>query len=559
MRGIVKTILIIGLIFIIFLSISFTDLGTDLINSLNNRLVEREIQNGIISGSYLTIAVTIMGMSSIIFSISLGMMQNLSNELSYQTYEEMVLKNNVSKRIFLSIIFISVILIGMHLFINFTLNPIKYVIILIVSIILVTRQIIYLVNNFINNFSLYSITERQYEDIIEMFNNIYKKAASVCEKYKKIQNKISCKNKYSSLLLKKDLALLAKRKDKLIASSVKYNNVLCNVMKEYFFMASNAYKKGDVNLYRHILSLVTKIGVHRFEKFGTMPKEPNYLSLLGELEKYDEFVELYIIPFYTNMITDYSSAEFIKCSNEEISKLLLEGERLKYSNDKDYNKTFYISLELYKNSILAQIRGGYQEAVLDFTNAIVRIIKKFEYENSKILYIRLADYVLELAQPTLENLSSAYYINLTKVLNELRDNALYNKDTLLLEQLLEKQIELLEINLLNINKVEDPFSLHILNSHWLDSLNQEALQARLRNLYNSQYSGYIENPEYSGNMYRILQTVINVIEGKSRTLLLASSYDHMFLYSFTNLIYEVIGIIRKYIGFNNKEFICLYQ
>src|SRR5690554_5481932 len=111
MRGIVKTILIIGLIFIIFLSISFTDLGTDLINSLNNRLVEREIQNGIISGSYLTIAVTIMGMSSIIFSISLGMMQNLSNELSYQTYEEMVLKNNVSKRIFLSIIFISVILI----------------------------------------------------------------------------------------------------------------------------------------------------------------------------------------------------------------------------------------------------------------------------------------------------------------------------------------------------------------------------------------------------------------------------------------------------------------
>jgi hypothetical protein len=204
--------------------------------------------------------------------------------------------------------------------------------------------------------------------------------------------------------------------------------------------------------------------------------------------------------------------------------------------------------------VKTQIKNEYQESIMDYRNTITRIVQTYDSQSSRLLYRKLAEDILKVAQKTLKHLPIVNYIHLTEALNEITVKNLVDFDEQMLEFTLEKQFELLSVNLTNADKITEPFSISRLNESWLSSLNQRALQARIRNLYNSKYSEKINDPDASREMYRIIETIISVLDDELKVLSIACSYDHMFLLAYADLLSTLCEIISIYVVYEIDDF-----
>lgn len=545
MIRILNKILLIVLLLLPIFVVRYLELHTNYFDVLGSFLYQREIQSELISYAYITMFIVILTMSSIIFAIILSMTQIMSTRVSYQSYENKILKDRKSIVIFMYFALISFVLLIVYLFADFTYIPLTYIAVLLISFITIVMMIAYLYRIIFVGFSLYSIVEERYNEIIaysERYQKTINYSMKLIEKLKSI-SKLNKLKWVDTILLK----YFEKRKEKVIRQRNDYDNKLDEIIKEYSFIASNAFANNDIDLYRHILKHITKVGTHRFEMFGSNIEANEFLGMIGIVEQYDRFIENHIIPFYFKFLKSDTNSDLIKYSNEEFSDLLISGDILKYSNADNYNFTLYISMELYVNAVKKQIDIGYQEAILDYANTILRVIDKFDPKSSRRLYRKIAEDVLELAAIAIKNLPIVNYIHLSEVLNHLTSKNLIGYDEHTLEFMLEKQIELLGINLQNVDRINDPFSVSTLNKNWIDSMHQQALQTKLRNLYNTKYSDNIKVNIYTKEMHDILDTILRTFERKRATLFLACNFDRMFLLSFTNLLFVITEIIRIYI------------
>ncbi|RXV58636.1 hypothetical protein DWB64_18600 [Fusibacter sp. A1] len=313
---------------------------TEKVQVISDYLRVREIDNGLISYSYITMFVVILTMSSIIFAIIIGMSQNMSSKLSYQSYDKRILKDRASIIIFVVFGVISFIQLSSYLFIDFTIAPFSFTVGLLVSFLVVISLITYLYHTLFTRFSIYEIVDDNYRLIHFSFVRL-RKIQSVATKKMKSLEKISKTDKLSGFWKFKQKRL-EKEVEKLKMQRKVYDDNLAEVVKEYSYILVNSYTNSDMDLFRYILKYVTKIGIHRFDEFGSTTKENDFLGMIGFNEQYDKFIEGDILPFYNKVVVNDLRPDFVKICNDEFINLINGANKLKYNNADNYNLTFYL-------------------------------------------------------------------------------------------------------------------------------------------------------------------------------------------------------------------------
>jgi hypothetical protein len=141
MIRILNKILLIVLLLLPIFVVRYLELHTNYFDVLGSFLYQREIQSELISYAYITMFIVILTMSSIIFAIILSMTQIMSTRVSYQSYENKILKDRKSIVIFMYFALISFVLLIVYLFADFTYIPLTYITVLLISFITIVMMI----------------------------------------------------------------------------------------------------------------------------------------------------------------------------------------------------------------------------------------------------------------------------------------------------------------------------------------------------------------------------------------------------------------------------------
>jgi len=468
------------------MGVRFLEIKTDVISNFHQFLQLKEKSVGVISYSYITIGIAVISLSAIVFTIVIGMMQYLINEISYQSYDKRVLKNKTTKRIFLILMGISLLLISIYIFADILNYPVTYSSILFMALLTVIALIYSLYTSLFRDFSIYSIMENNHERLLELlrgFEGDKKSLILIKEKVEKKSYKFLKK-----LRTKHDKYKMKKYVERMETLLKNYNSLTKSVAEELTFIVGNACKRSDSRFAKSSLEYVTKLIVHRFNAFGTTSKQHHYAyNMMGIYEQYDKFIEQYLIPIYRISNLGGVTHEIIRIANEEFGNVLSQGRILRYTDGEGYNFTFQITIALYMDNIKNQLSSGYTGVISDYRIAMNGIIQNFNITNSKELLMQISKNNVSLVEDIFRNIETVNYMHVLEVQSNILEKSILEADEYLLENVLNDIFSMFKLSIINIEKIKQPLTLQSINSYWLDTLKPSSLSIKLVWIYNNKY------------------------------------------------------------------------
>lgn len=511
-----------------------------------------------IANTYISVAITVISLSAIAFTIIIGMMQYLVNEISYQSYDKRVLKDKKIKHIFLMLMTISIFLIVVYLIADIPQYPLMYSTILIMSLLAVIGLVYYLFISMFKDLSLFSLMENNHNTLVETMEQFDKHTATII----KLQENL---NRINGKFFKATrVKIIQKRIEKIIEKmevlKEKYNSDTVSTTEELTFLVGNACQRSDSRFAKSSLEYVTKLIVHRFKALDSNKKQhPLALSMMGIYEQYDKFIERSLVPIYSIHDTGGATHEITRIANEEFANVIIQGEILRFTDGEGYNLTFKIVFAHYKENIMKQLANKYVGATFDYSNAMNSLINKFDVANSKDLFLDISQNNVLLAEGVFKNIEPVNYMPVLDIQSNLLSKAILLADKYMLEKVLSDLFSMFRISIANVNLIKTPLSLQRINSYWLDTLNQSSLPVKLVSIYNKHFSEKIEEKEYQRKMHIILATIVSSFKNHMHLIAASSFIGHMIILAFCNLVQQISDIIAIYIGFDIEDFNILYK
>jgi len=517
----------------------------------------KELLDGTIGYAYITLAIAVLSLGTIAFTIIIGRMQYLVNEISYQSYDKRVLKDKKINHIYLMLMAVTVYLTVVYLTADIPKYPLMYLSIIIMALFTVIGLVYLLFISMFKDLSLYSMLDNNHRALIEGMENFDKCTV----KLKKTQTR------YSDLHGKLIVATLGKYLKWRIAKTVtkmeaiknEYNTITLSATEELTFVVGNACQRNDSQFAKTAMEYVTKLISHRFITIGSNKKQyPHPLNMMGIYEQYDRFIESSLLPIYKITNSGSATNELTRIANNEFANVLLHGETLRYTDGEGYNFTFQIVFAIYKENIKEQLDNKYSGVTFDYSGAMNKLINKFEVSNSKDLFLDISKNNVILADGVFKNIESVNYMHLLEVQSNLLSQSMLLADDYMLEKILDDTFSMFRISIVNLTKITMPLSLQSINSYWLDTLKPSAIFQKLVWIYNTYYSDNIDDIEHQRKMYIIIERFISSFRKNMNLIVASSMADHMIILSFSSFIKQMIDIISIYIKFDVDSFEQLY-
>lgn len=518
---------------------------------------EKELYTPYLSSTYLTVSIAVLTISALIFTIQIALIQFFSSEIRYKTYENKVLKDTATILSFSKIFGTGILLLIMHLFINFSVAPLTYSIAVISSVIYIMIIIIDVYKKMQNELRLHGYIRNLYDNVekelLVCMNNIRK-----LEKIKNILPKI---NKYFDkpihMLIRSYAKGLVTKNEK---RALKYQNNTLEAILEYDYICNNAYRKGDISLFSYTMNYLSKICLIRIENVEKKTFNPYSASILGVIENHDKVIELKIMPIFNRFTTNVANVEFLRIVNEEYKNVLVGCKSLIYNNEDDYQLTFYIVFHMYIENIKKQIDIGYEEALYDFNLYVLDTFSSFSLQYSSNFYYKLSSEIKNLAAIVFtKSHQIAYFTHLLKLQMDIYRIAISNENSALYEQSLSNVFEMYKISVQNIKNIKAPFTLQNINDEWLDTVKVTSLQSTILNLFNNKYFDKISDKKESKNLKDILDNIYRKLYDNMEILILSSRFDYMIEHHIIWLIHEMSRISLVYITNGSEEFFEVFK
>lgn len=542
----------------IAIGVKFLETQSMVLANFHSYLKLKEINDGMIANTYISVAITVISLSAIAFTIIIGMMQYLVNEISYQSYDKRVLKDKKIRQIFLMLMIMSILLILVYLIADIPQYPLMYLTILIMLLITVIGLVYYLFILLFKDLSLYSLMENNHKALVEAMEQFDKHTVTINELQEKL-NRADWKFfnstyvKFIQYRIKKIIKEMEILKEQYISDTV-------SATEELTLLVRNACRRSDSHFAKSSLEYVTKLIVHRFKTLDSNKKQhPLALSMMGIYEEYDRFIERSLVPIYSVQDSGNATNEIIRIANEELASAIIQGEILRFTDGVGYNLTFNIVFSYYKENIMKQLTNKYIGVTIDYSNAMNNLINKFDVANSKHLFLDISQNNVLLAEGVFKNIEPVNYIHLIDVQSNLVSKAILLADKYMLEKVLSDLFSMFRISIVNVKLIKTPLSLQRINSYWLDTLKQSSLPVKLVFIYNKYFCENIENKEYQRKMHIILSTIISSFKNQMHLIAASSLIDHMIILAFCELVQKINDIIAIYIRFDIEDFNILYK
>ena len=529
-----------------------------LLDDFGTLMRNKEIESGIISTSYLTLSIAIISLGTISFSIVIGMMQSLINEISYQSYSKRILKNLSIKIKYLMLMFISFSQILIYLVFDIQYCPITFSIIFILDFLIVIYIVYSLFTSLFKDFNIYSIIERNHSYLIRLHMLIKKNIKYIESKKKVVVNE---KSGFIDGLYKKCMFKRLNKSLKILDRlAIEYREQTATMTEELAFIFRNSCKRNDLQFSKTTLKYVTKLIKHRIDAFWTDAKQHNeLLNMFGIYEKYDLFIEKSLLPIYTSSSAFNSLNDFSKIANDEFFEILMHGKSLKYQDSEGYNSTFSLIFSKFTENITNQVVNDYIGAINDYSNSMIKLISDFDFNDFKLYYNQILDKNLYLAEIVFKKNEPISYMFLTEVQLKMFEKSMINFESRIFNDSIEGLFKLLHISSINAESIQPPATLQRINSIWFDALNFTSVSNKLTMIYNEKYETSLEDLESQSEMMQILKTLSSSLFKNIRLLAASSTIDNMIKFSFCDLVSRMAEILLIFIQIDNKEALDLYN
>lgn len=517
---------------------------------------KKELYTHYLSNTYLTVSIAVLTISALIFTIQIAVIQFFSSEIRYKSYENKILKDTATILSFSKIFGTGIMLLIMHIFVEFSVAPFTYSIAVISSVIYVMMIIIDVYKKMQNELRLHGYIRTLYDNV--------EKELVKCKNYigqlEKTKNIIAKTNKHFYKPINMFILSYSKRLvTKTEKHTPKYRNNTLEAILEYDYICNNAYRKGDVSLFSYTLNYLAKICLVRIENVEKKNFNP-YSSMLGVIESHDEIIELKIMPIFNRFTTNLSNIEFLRIVNEEYKNVLVGCKALTYNNEDDYQLTFYIIFHMYIENIKKQIDIGYTEALYDFNLYVLDTFSSFSFQYSNNFYYKLSNEIKDLAAIVFTKPHQIpYFTHLMKLQMDIYRIAITNENSALHEKSLSNVFDMYKISVQNIQNIKAPFSLQNINNEWLDTVKITSLQNTISQLYISKYSDKISDKKESKKLKDILDKIYGKLYDNMEFIILSSRFDHMIEHNIIWLVHEISRISLAYITNGSSEFFEVFK
>lgn len=548
---IIYTVLISSMAFIV-LALRYLEINVEFFSDFHNFLIQRELDYGTIGNAYITIAVAVISLGTISFTILIGRMQHLVNEISYQSFDNRVLKDRRTNLTYITLMCIATLLIIIYLLADIYKYPLMYLSFLIMSFIAIIWLLYYLFFSMMKDLSIYYILDNNSailnDKIIEL-KKLYIVRKFFSHEFQKLEVK-KTKGLYHRLL-SRIVSIIDKRidfvKDFYIAHSY-----FC--ASELSFIVGNACQRKDYQLEKYALECTTKlIEQHFVRDYNYDSKDSTEYNIFTGKYYNSNFITLYLLPIYKIPKQYYGSQTGINTSNVEFANLIILGKCLAYEDGYGYPTILLEIFRQYTEHIIQQIKEKSEIAISCYINAMFRINSDFDSWGFNELGRIISNNNIVIAKDLNINISSkslrylfSVQIGLAVKLFEIND---INDDfyDYLIEEYLVYVFELLKVFIEREPAEDTRFTYELNYSKWFEELSIKISQ-KINSVADEYYSLGLKDIYYVTELKEILNILIQGFGDNSEIIAIVSNKDIYVIKYYSDFIQNLIRIITIYIS-----------
>lgn len=538
------------LIIIMWLLMHYIETNISLLQSAHKYLRYREIKDGLIRYAYITLSIGVLSIGSIMFTLLIGKIQSLVNEVNYSSFHKKTYIDGETLDNYVFLMSISIVLLINYLVTDISVYPLTYLIILLFAFLTVVYILNTLFTSLFDDLNLFRILEKNYESITLRFDE-FKKSHKELERLLDIRKKISVNQKGKLKLQKFDKKIKSLRDDLEKLSNLHYYECKQSV-DELDYIVVTACRRKDPELLKATLNFTNIHIKHHIEVLNYYVDESvNFWSEYA-LGKTYGFIIYNCIPIYKNPELRKAELNLTEIAHERFTSLMFDPEVFKPGNKEIDDTYFRLLIDDYCFMTIKNIRSGLHSEIYWYSLSIENMLEKIELDSMQKL-LRISSNNITLAHELISISDTRYLGDIFNIQSKIMRITILNNKTwssnffALLDffEIFEKYVD-------SIDAIKTSYIMYTVSS-CLDNDEYDSISQILTDVFNNLDSrlGGIKSLGYEIHLSNV---ILNQLEKRQISISKAISIDESVFYGFDSILNRIMDILRKNMSFQKTTY-----
>lgn len=553
-KAIIKTFLhTAGYLFLltsIGLLTQWLELNTSSLHQFHEFLKQREIGNRLISHAYITLSIGVLSIGSIMFTLMIGKIQSLINEVNYSSFHRKTFKDGKILNDYIWLMSVSIVLLFFYLLFDTSVYPLTYLTILLVSFLTVVYILYSLFTSIIEELDLFRILEKNYQTIsvkLDELKDIHKKIRNLVTFNEKLKSNIIGKLTFFTFDKKLEMLKLT-----LVVLRNRHLDECIQSVKELDYMVVTSCRRKDPELLQVTLDYTEKHIKHLFEVENFSLDKSIFFSSKLDFRKSYKNVVYDCLTIYEKPELYRAEYNLAEIAYNGFSGIINDRDLMEQNGKEMSDSDFKKFIRTYLNVTVAGIKRNSNFDLFTYNNDVNNLLamRKFKsiakYQIFSFGNITLANELTAVNKT--EDLHRIFDVQSKILYSTLMDKKLWHAYALALRHF----FDLFEGFINNLNDSKSFDIMHTLSS-CLDNDENASIPQSL-SAYIRKIDSIGLEEESSTLDFDTSKLLLNHLVSKSNSIIKAIRLDESVFFGFESILNRIIDILRKYIGLKKTTY-----